>query len=134
MEYLIVASLLLLSHFGAFSQHEWQWLNPQPSGSFCIKITFTDRQHGFILNNNGDLIRTDDQGGHWQISNRFPLATYMDINDSTGVITCSNGVLYVSSDNGNSWNLVNTSLQVGIQWISIVSRDTFFLANPNGLI
>ena len=134
MKLLIVASLLLLSHFGAFSQHDWQWLNPQPSGSFCIKITFTDRQHGFILNNNGDLIRTGDQGGHWQITDHFPQATCMDIADSTGVVACSNGVLYVSSDNGNIWTLVNSSLQVGIKWVNIVSRDTFFLATQNGLI
>ncbi len=133
MKHLIVASLLLLCHFGAFSQHDWQWLNPQPSGSTCKKITFTDTQHGFILNNNGDLIRTVDQGGHWQISNHFPLATCMDIADSTGVVACSNGVLYVSSDNGNTWNPVHPT-QGGVQWVNIVSRDTFFLATQNGLI
>jgi photosystem II stability/assembly factor-like uncharacterized protein len=134
MKPLIVASLLLLCHFGAFSQHDWQWLNPQPSGSTCIKISFTDRQHGFILNSNGDLIRSNDQGGHWQISNHFPQATCMDIVDSTGVVACSNGVLYLSSDNGNSWTLANPSPQVGVQWVNIVSRDTFFLATQNGLI
>jgi len=134
MKYLIVVSLLLLSHFGAFSQHDWQWLNPQPSGSTCIKITFTDSQHGFILNSHGDLIRTSDQGTHWQITDHFPQAACMDIVDSTGILVCSNGALYVSSDLGNTWSLANVSIQVGIKWVSIVSRDTFFLAQENGLI
>ncbi|HET7002640.1 MAG TPA: YCF48-related protein [Puia sp.] len=134
MKYLIVASLLLLCHFGAFSQHDWQWLNPQPSGATCIKITFTDRQHGFILNRNGELIRTEDQGIHWQISSHFPLATAMDIADSTGIIVCSNGVLYMSTDDGDTWNLVSSSLRGNLKWISIISRDTFYLATADGLI
>ena len=129
MKHLILAFLLLLCHFGAFSQDVWQWLNPQPAGFHCLKITFTDRQHGFILNYNGDLMRTSDQGGHWQITDRFPTATSMDIADSTGVITCSNGKLYVSSDNGNTWSLAQSSLSLNLDNpVEVISRDTFFLA------
>ncbi len=134
MRHLILASLLLLCHFGAFSQDVWQWLNPQPSGSNCINITFTDRQHGFILNYNGDLMRTSDQGAHWQITDHFPIASQMEIADSTGVIVCTNGTLYVSSDNGNTWSLVNSGLAGRMISVSIVSRDTFFVTSSYQLI
>jgi photosystem II stability/assembly factor-like uncharacterized protein len=140
MKYLIPASLLLLLHFGAFSQDNWQWLNPQPSGTNCININFADSLNGFILNYygdynyNGDLIRTKDQGGHWQVTDHFPQATSIQIADSTGVIACSNGNLYVSSDNGNTWALASASISGNIKSVNIVSRDTFFLASSNNLI
>src|SRR5205814_7290672 len=108
MRNLTVACLLLFCHFGAFSQDVWQWLNPQPSGSTNRNVFFTDTQHGFILNDNGDLMRTSDQGGHWEITDHFPNnavnTPIMNIADSTGVIAF-NGALYVSSDNGNTWSL-----------------------------
>lgn len=119
---------------GAFGQNGWQWLNPQPSGFSCLKVKFTDPQTGFILNNNGDLIRTLDQGGHWRRTDNFPRSLCMDIADSTGVIAGYGGVLYMSRDNGRSWVLVNTGSTDPFQMISIVSRDTLFLASNNGTI
>jgi photosystem II stability/assembly factor-like uncharacterized protein len=132
--FLLTAYLYLLFWFGAQAQHGWQWLNPQPSGFDDIKITFTDSQHGFMLNYVGELIRTNDQGAHWQNTDHFQGAACMDIAHSTGVIAGNGGLLYVSSDNGSTWNLVYPSLRDNFQWVSIVSRDTFFLGNQGGTI
>ena len=109
-------------------QQQWKWLNPQPSGAAGLKIKFTDSQTGFILNSDGQLLKTVDQGAHWQSApGQFSNTTCMDIADSTGVIAGYNGLLYVSSDNGNSWSRQNTGLIESSSIISIVSRDTFFL-------
>ncbi|HTI92315.1 MAG TPA: YCF48-related protein [Puia sp.] len=109
-------------------QQQWKWLNPQPSGGAGLSIVFTDSQTGFILNSDGQLLKTVDQGGHWQsTAGDFSNATCMSIADSTGVIAGYNGLLYISSDNGNSWSRQNTGLVEPPNLISIVSRDTFFL-------
>jgi len=119
--------------FCSTSYCQWQWLNPKPAGFPNQKIVFTTQQRGFILNSNGDLIKTTDQGTTWEIVNNFPKANIMDIKDSTGVIAGTNGALFISYDNGNSWQQ-NTTINDNFQFINIISRDTFFLTNFYGTI
>ncbi len=115
-----------------FAQNQWRWLNPQPSGSDCLKITFTDRLTGLILNYNGDLLRTVDQGAHWALYQNFPGVVDMAIADTTGIIATNNGTVYVSSDNGVTWQSKNTGLTAPIQHVSVASRDTLFLSTNLG--
>jgi photosystem II stability/assembly factor-like uncharacterized protein len=131
---IIPLSLFLIFYQNTFCQNAWEWLNPQPEGYDCLKIIFTDRQNGFILNADGDLIRTNDQGQHWQVSRHFPNANLLEIADSTGVITTNTGVLYLSADNGESWQTVQTGIRAVFESANIVSRDTFFLSTQPGII
>jgi photosystem II stability/assembly factor-like uncharacterized protein len=124
---------LFISVF-SFGQNRWQWLNPQPSGYGCIKIVFTDRQNGLILNNNGDLLKTTDQGNSWNIFQNFPRASCMSIADSTAVIACFTGAIYISSDNGNSWDSSHLVSNDQLQFANVVSRDSFFVSTGSGLI
>jgi photosystem II stability/assembly factor-like uncharacterized protein len=127
--------LVLCLHLAAFTQNQWQWLNPQPSGSTCVAMVFTSHQTGFILNYTGDLLKTTDQGAHWSIYRNFPQAVTMSIADSTGVIAGNNGTVYISNDNGTSWQQINTGISgLGstLSVIDIVSRDTIYLANSYG--
>jgi photosystem II stability/assembly factor-like uncharacterized protein len=113
-------------------QSGWTWLNPQPSAFSNLKVKFIDRQNGFILNLNGDLLRTRDQGGQWQRTDHFSNALIMDLAHSTGVIAGNNGVAYVSHDNGTSWSAVTAGTTDALSMVSIVSRDTVFLGSGNG--
>ena len=131
---LFLLTPLLLYVSLAVGQNQWQWLNPRPSGYSCLKVVFTDHVTGFILNSNGDLIRTSDQGNSWTIAGNFPRATCMDVKDSTGVIASITGRVYVSSDNGTSWQAVRTDTVDAFQFVNIVSRDSFFISTPNGII
>src|SRR5580698_4257063 len=92
----------------ANGQNQWEWLNPRPSGYSYVKLVFTDRLTGSILNGNGDLIKTADQGNSWHNVGNFPRATSMDIRDSTGIIASITGGVYLSSDNGNTWESIMT--------------------------
>lgn len=134
--YLLLAITLLNHHFSV-GQNQWQWLNPKPSGFACLSIAFFDHQNGFILNTNGDLIRTTDQGTSWTEVANIPGATALAIANSTGVVTTKAGGIYLSTDNGNSWNPIQTGMytdpsQNGVynplKFISIVSRDSFFVS------
>src|ERR1700761_7486360 len=97
--YLLCCALSLASL--SYSQNAWQWLNPQPEGYNNSKIVFADHLRGFILNINGDLMTTADQGNSWSVAGHFPFASCLDLRDNTGVIASSTGALYVSSDNGS---------------------------------
>jgi len=125
----ISLTLLLYLCFLSYSFGQWKWLNPQPSGDIGRKVVFTNSQTGFILSDGGRLLKTADQGAHWQIAGDFGKVLCMDIADSTGVMAGSNGLLFVSSDNGNSWSALNSGITDVINLVNIVSRDTFFLAS-----
>lgn len=119
----------ILTVFTLNVQAQWQWLNPKPSGYADTRIVFPSHDTGYILNANGDLFKTSNRGDSWEPFTHFaesPLC--MDIQHSTGVIGCSGGMLYLSGDNGNNWQLVNTGINDNFETINIVSQDTFFLS------
>lgn len=120
---LLLSFLLLIVH-ESFSQ--LQWLNPKPSGYINTKVSFVNKDTGFIINYNGDLIRTNDAGNNWYIQRNFPGAQVLDLKDSTGIIPASDGTVYITTDNGDTWTASTTGL-TDLAWADIVSRDTIFL-------
>jgi len=128
---LFLTAVLLLVYALSFGQ-QWQWLNPRPSGFPNLKIAFTTHQTGFILNGNGDLIRTDDQGGSWNIVGNFPGTHCMDIKYSTGVMAGTQGALYISDDYGATWNSIRSGINDNLSFVNIVSRDSLLITTDNG--
>ena len=137
----IACCILLLCYSDSFSQ--WEWVNNPISGGYDnLAIEFVNDSTGFILNANHDLLKTVDQGNSWHIFqnnffttqtiNYFPHESFMEIKDSTGIISGTGGTLYVSHNNGNTWNTVNTGINADLYRISIVSRDTIFIQDYSG--
>ena len=54
--------------------------------TYSEKNSFCRSKQGFILNSNGDLLTTADQGFQWTIQRNFRGALAMDIKDSTIVL------------------------------------------------
>jgi photosystem II stability/assembly factor-like uncharacterized protein len=126
--------LLLSIFFFSTSFGQWEWLNPRPSGYSCLNIFFTDNQNGLILNANGDLLVTTNQGGSWNLKQNFTNAVSMDLKDSTAVIAGYSGAFYISHDSGNTWQAKNSGTSDYFQFVDVVSSDTIFLANTTGKI
>lgn len=129
--------LLLLMSLSAMSQQftsQWQWLNPKPSGFTNNKVRFTDSNHGFIFNEMGELISTADGGDHWRIQQSFPGMKAMDIRDSTGIIGGFSGSLYISTDNGNTWQSrpVGSGQIPYFSFVQVASKDTLLAIDNNG--
>nr|WP_294904213.1 YCF48-related protein [uncultured Lacibacter sp.] len=114
-----------------FLHAQIEWLNPKPSGYSNQSAFFINSQKALMLNSNGDLLETNNQGLTWEVARNFPAATQMDIKDSIAVIIGYNTLNY-SSNYGKSWQTSNTPASVN--WIDVVSKDTFFLASTNGKI
>ncbi|MBC7720475.1 MAG: T9SS type A sorting domain-containing protein [Pedobacter sp.] len=124
-------SICLFISLSCNSYCQWQWLNPKPSGLANNKVVFTDGQNGFIINDNGDLSKTNNQGASWQKVQNFSGGTAMAMFDSLGIISGNNGILYLSSDNGINWQQIYTGIKDNFLTINIISRDTFYLSNKN---
>jgi photosystem II stability/assembly factor-like uncharacterized protein len=133
-KYFLLLCCTLLCVLLSYGQDNWQWLNPQPSGYNNSKVVFVDHQRGFILNINGDLEVTTDQGASWGITDHFPYATSFDVHANTGVIASYTGVLYLSQDNGNSWQFLQPDTIDQFAFVNVLSRDSFFVSTASGTI
>jgi photosystem II stability/assembly factor-like uncharacterized protein len=121
--------LLPFVYFSSYAQ--WQWSNPKPSGYINHSVIFTDAQNGFIINSNGDLLRTTDQGNSWHIQQNIQFGRTLMYKDSTLVVT-SFASVYVSKDMGQTWekHTIDRPEYLDAQ---IISRDTIFVSTvfPN---
>ena len=129
--------LILLLFIYSSSSAQWQWSNPQPSGSFNNGVVSLDAQKSFIINLNGDLIRTNNQGASWTIQENFPFGRNIAYKDSTMVVTAFASV-YISKDLGQTWEKRSVTQQEGFN-VQILSRDTIILtsifpANPSHIL
>jgi photosystem II stability/assembly factor-like uncharacterized protein len=119
--------LVLLLFIYSTACAQWQWSNPKPSGYINNKVVFSDAQDGLIVNNNGDLLRTSDQGNSWHIQQNLTLAHTIDYKDSTTVIGAF-GSVYVSTDFGQTWTKRSINQPEWFE-VQVISRDTIFIAS-----
>lgn len=114
---------LLLFHSTSYAQ--WQWSNPKPSGYINNAVVFTDAQNGYIINTNGDLLHTADQGNTWHIQQNFPFAHSIAYKDSTLAISAFASV-YISEDMGKTWRIDSIPQREKFE-IQVISRDTIII-------
>jgi photosystem II stability/assembly factor-like uncharacterized protein len=123
MKNILLLTTFCLAIHSACSQP--QFLNPKPSGFHNSKIVFTDAQTGFILNYNGDLIKTTNQGNTWELAYNFHYGGAFDAKDAVVIIGNSSGI-YISTDTGKNFVRGLSTFPSGFMDIDIVSRDTIF--------
>ena len=102
------------------------WKQSNNEGYNVVKIQFVTEQKGFALLGEGILLMTDNQGASWQkitIDNKYSANDYPLhsnsmhwMNEKTGIISTSRGVLYKTYDGGNNWKVIqfrnNTSDEI----------------------
>lgn len=123
----LLVTLFVLQFTFCKSFAQWQWLNPTPSGHVNKKLTFINNDTGYLFNQGGDLFRTGNGGVNWQLVQNFPNTFYMDLAFSTGVITGWSNSLYISSDNGLTWESKSPATIGNITKVDIISRDTILI-------
>jgi photosystem II stability/assembly factor-like uncharacterized protein len=123
MRYLVPALLLFIS-FDTSAQFKWS--NPQPAGYYNERVVFTDATTGYIINHNGDLIKTTNAGVSWNILKNFPYCNAMEAKDSIIIVGGSDSSINISMNNGQSWNKRPLITNGNFQEFHIINRDTFY--------
>ncbi len=126
---LCVCSAGIQSCFAQFT-----WSNPQPSGYSNSKVVFTNTANGYIINSNGDLLKTSDTGVNWNFYKNFPRCRTMDARDSFFVIGGADTTVYISTDRAQTWKAATIKQKNIIDKIQVISRDTIFSLCKNANI
>lgn len=129
----ILATICCLTFFFSASA-QFNWSNPQPSGFLNNKVVFVNDSTGFIINTNGDLLKTANRGVTWNNSNYFPRCSAMDAKDSFLVIGGADTTVYISIDGANSWIKGVIKQDNVIDKIQIINKDTVFALCKNSNI
>jgi photosystem II stability/assembly factor-like uncharacterized protein len=137
--------LLLLQPAAA----QWQWLNPKPNTYAGQVVRFVNANRGFVLQEVGLLLRTDDAGANWQEVKNWPDAADLDFAPGgTGYLLTHSGLLWRTVDSGTTWARVSAAPQVAVASggsgspylqnyytrVHAISADTVVELTNNGLV
>ena len=119
--------LVLASNF-FLSQNNFTRLTPKPSDAKAIKITFSNNDLGFIINNNKELLSTNDKGVTWNLKQTLNFVPRdIKFRNNVGFIVGDNSVLR-SNDYGVTWNPVNVAGGSFLNSINFINDDVVYIS------
>ena len=123
----LLTLIIVISNTVAFGQ-----FTNQVSGTTenLNKVFFTSNNVGFVVGDNGTILKTTNSGNNWKQINSTTtesLTSLYFVNDRIGFIVGKNGVLLKSTDSGDTWQEINTGLSVNFETIAMLDEDIGFI-------
>ena len=109
MKKLAVLSLFILITNSIFAQ--WQWQNPYPQGYDLNDVQFVDSLTGWAVGEFGSVIKTEDGGSTWEVSQSNPdelLNAVCFVDYDHGWAVGDSGFIISTDVAGNSWNQLSS--------------------------
>lgn len=114
------------------SYGQYTWINPKPSGFNNTKVHFISADTGFVLNTNGDLLKTSNAGQSWARVYGVSSPACMSIQGRTILIAPTSSAIRVSQDAGKTWTTKSRPNPAdAVDLCQVISTDTFFLVSKN---
>jgi photosystem II stability/assembly factor-like uncharacterized protein len=126
-------ALVLIFSYNSFSQNQWKWLNPKPSGFTGVDIHFISHDTGYIVNQEEILITTDC-GNEWKKLREISSSNDIDFYNSLGLIVGNNGYVLKSINYGMNWNQINIGVTDNFNTINFINEDTILISSQRELI
>jgi photosystem II stability/assembly factor-like uncharacterized protein len=129
----IITSLLILFTSILFGQTNWTQINSNTTYNLR-DITFTSTNIGYIVGDNGTVLKTIDGGNNWSlifsdITQSFVSTSFVD--DNIGYILTSEN-LYKTENGGTTWQLKYTNQFLNVVWF--VSESNGFIGSDSGIL
>lgn len=90
----------------------------------CLEFTY-DKGYGLTVDNNGNIYSSVDQGNNWGlVTNAGGHINKLSIDENDNIFAAGDmGIVYFSSDMGNSWSQFNTLIYTNLNGISTPSSS-----------
>ncbi|MDQ3194391.1 MAG: YCF48-related protein, partial [Bacteroidota bacterium] len=99
-------------------------------------ITFVDNSNWLIAGNNGNILKTNDAGEHWESIN----LCYEDLNSiifsdpKNGLVSGNDGIIYKTTDGGIVWRSKVSGTLASLNSIKYINSDHVIAAGDNGTL
>lgn len=114
---------------------DWQLSTVQQENNLN-SIYFVDNLIGFIIGNNGLLLKTNNSGQNWDVVDLTPKVNYNAILYSNGRLFCvgEKGTLLRSNYDLKNWEKISTATNETFFNIKFVNDNVAFICGSHGLI
>src|SRR4030095_13130929 len=102
--FLMIPGLIILNN-NAFSQPDFFWQHPLPTGNSMQKIKFYDTQTGIAVGSLGTIMKTNNGGVNWFVQNSNTTADLSEVSfiDQNNIITVGVNTILRTSNGGLNW-------------------------------
>jgi photosystem II stability/assembly factor-like uncharacterized protein len=133
MKKLILINLLLLS-LSFYGQAEWTLINTNTT-NHLRDIVFTGPAQGYIIGDNGTILKTIDAGSNWfsifqGATHSFVAMSF--INENLGYVMTSN-TLFKTVNGGGSWAVQYVSANSNLNTVKFITENIGFIGAENGI-
>ena len=118
-----------------YSQQMWKEVYSARKSNTLNNITFCDSLNGYVVGQNGIVLKTTDGGNSWdslKSNTSQSLFAVCFANKNTGYACGNNGTIIKTNDAGKTWVLQNTLTTDYLQIIKVISNDTVYAFGKNG--
>lgn len=120
-----------------FSQSQWQFMHPLPTGNRLNSVSFYYNTFGYSAGSNGTIIRTDDGGITWSVEQPgicFDINKILFVNKNKIAAFADNGIILLKSHSYNSWSIRKSGSRFNLTDAVFVSDKIGFAAGLGGTI
>lgn len=144
IKYSILLTIWALTLSPLFLYSQWIWQNPLPQGNSVLNLNFLNENIGFVVGNNGTILKTIDGGDTWIHQESGTYLNLTSIHMSSNNIGFAVGgnifsedslsIILKTTNGGNNWSIVYQDSLGAYSSVCCASNDSVFVAGKNGII
>ncbi|MFA6448244.1 MAG: YCF48-related protein [bacterium] len=134
---IFLPALAIALFFAAVPCRGWEWLNPKPAGTELRGAHFFDSTIGFVVGNNGLIIKTGDAFSTWTVENSGVSKNLYAIFFTDGANGCAvgeGGTIIRTSDGGTTWTAKNSGTQYTLNSVHFTDILNGYAVGDTGII
>jgi len=121
----------------SFTYSQWRPLNTAPISEWLNSTYFSDDDHGWIVGQNGVILKFDPLLYEWNIiptGNTQDLTSVAFFDNSNGIAVGANGTIIRTSDGGNNWQLISSGTSQYLNQAFVSNSTTAWVVGSQGTI
>ena len=129
-----IIGLLILLNSNLFSQSNWLFREPSPTGYDLNSVFFINDSKGWIAGDYGTILKYDNSQFTQSYITSEPLKSIFFISENTGWTAGSSGKIFKTTSGGSNWFAQSTPTLNQLTSIRFATPDTGWAVGINGTI
>ena len=128
VKFSIMLQCIFFQSIQIYSQSQWQWQHPLPTGNTLNSIYFVNDNTGFAAGSMGNIIKTTDKGINWISLNSGTQKEIFKMefwNLDLGICVCKDGLILITNNGGVNWKQISNYSSLDLYDICIKENKIY---------